>query len=152
MVGPVRAPVNSVGTPALDRPAPGALSWGARLAPAWRAEVSMRDPETACARCGRVHPAEALRLWEERARFRVFNGPAAVTPGGERTVHSYVYRRFAHLVCSRCETRLLRGAGVDDIHNRRIALGVAAIFALAVAAFAVAPAVTPAFLAAFWRW
>jgi hypothetical protein len=115
----------------------------------------MRDPEAPCARCGRRLTLDALKVWEEQERFRIFNGPPAyraAAAGAEAGVYRYVYRRFAHLVCERCEARLKRGARVNDVHNRRVALWLGAILAFAGLAFLFTPVLMPTLLAAFWWW
>jgi hypothetical protein len=119
----------------------------------------MGRSEIACARCGRSTPVDQLSVWRQDEQHRVFHGPpqsprsadaleASPRPG----VYSRVRKHCAYLTCEPCFAQLRGGGGLDDLHNRKVALYAAAVFALGVLIMIMTPVVMPGLLIAFWRW
>ncbi|HTK35901.1 MAG TPA: hypothetical protein VL358_11530 [Caulobacteraceae bacterium] len=117
----------------------------------------MSRSEIACARCGRLTPSDQLALWEQYEHHRVFQGPgrreeAADAATARTGVYNRVRKRCAYLTCQACFTRLQNGGSLDDMHNRKVAIYTAAVFALGVLIIVATPVVLPSLLIAFWRW
>ena len=125
----------------------------------------MSGSNIACARCGLMAPPEELRLWEQRERYRIFQGPAAartdaseaVDPGtGEPVnasggVYRYVHKHCAYLTCQACYAKLSRGSALDDLHLRKVLVYIAILVVIGIALIAVAPSAMPTLLSTFWR-
>jgi hypothetical protein len=115
----------------------------------------MGRSEIACARCGRWVPVDRLAMWQQYEQYRVFQGPP-VRGGGaavdhDRTIYANVRRHCAYLTCEACHDRLQRGGRLDDIHNRKVAAFILAVFVFGALIVSGTPSAIPTLLATFWR-
>jgi hypothetical protein len=119
----------------------------------------MGRSEITCARCGTPTPHERLRLWQQDEHHRVFQGPGRTRPTADvagapasTAIYARVRKRCAYLTCERCHDHLQKGGGLDDLHNRKIAIYTAAVLVLGIGIAVITPIAMPGLLIAFWHW
>jgi hypothetical protein len=114
----------------------------------------MGPSELACARCGRHVPVDELSVWQQYEQHLIFQGPAGrdAGPEGPRMAFGRVRKHCAYLTCQACHERLEAGGGLDDIHNRKVALYTVAVVVVGVLIVAFMPVILPRLLIAFWWW
>lgn len=96
-----------------------------------------------CARCRRATAVDALTVWTERQRLRVFSN--------ELRAFSYCERRLHHGVCADCLGKLERGAAVGDVEHRRAVVSLVCVAVAGGLLAAALPLVMPSLLSAFWQ-